>query len=209
MLDRSRRVVAPLARTSDRDVVTTTRSSVGNDEDELPAVAPRVITVVAGELANPEAVAVFAIAAPARSAARRSCVLVDPRLRNHLAIADAAVVQVQLAETRPSAAASSASRCRRNRCLADPAVHFASVKPSGFASSSCANCHVLIFAALVRIADSRCELPVLYSTRVPGSSISGRAQHEAHPVRALHPRAVVRGRWSTPAPIASSADPRW
>ena len=71
------------------------------------------------------------------------------------------------------------------------AVHFASVKPSGFASCSCANCHVLVFVALVRIADSRCELPVLYSTRVPGSSISGRAQHEAHPVRALHPRAVV------------------
>ena len=36
----------------------------GDDEDELPAVPPGVIAGVLAKLANPETIAVFAIAAP-------------------------------------------------------------------------------------------------------------------------------------------------
>src|SRR5918993_4720989 len=49
----------------------------------------------------------------------------------------------------------------------------ARLNPSGLASSSWANCQVLFLVALVRIADNKCDVPVLYSTRVPGSSIRG------------------------------------
>ena len=45
---------------------------------------------------------------------------------------------------------------------------------SGWPSVRCANAHVLAFETFVRMADSRCELPVLYCMPVPGSSISGR-----------------------------------
>src|SRR5688572_3965967 len=70
---------------------------VGNDENELPPIPPRVKRFVTGKLANPESVAVLAIAAPARStyAVIR---LVDPRLRNHLPFAHPPIALVELAE---------------------------------------------------------------------------------------------------------------
>jgi hypothetical protein len=52
--------------------------------------------------------------------------------------------------------------------------HRASVKPSGPARTRCANACVLDFVTLVRIADSRCDVPVLYSISVPGALTSGR-----------------------------------
>ena len=50
----------------------------------------------------------------------------------------------------------------------------ASVNPSGPASTRCAKACVLVFVTLVRIADSRCDVPVLYSMSVPGALTSGR-----------------------------------
>ena len=63
-------VIAPLAadvgsRRRDHDQV-----QIANHENELSAVPPRIKRVAATELADPPAVAVFAIAAPARPAAR-------------------------------------------------------------------------------------------------------------------------------------------
>src|SRR5688500_7719338 len=66
---------------------------IGNDEDELPPISPRVVRRVPGKLTNPEPRPVFPIAAPPRSANADRC-LIDPELGDQLAIADAAIVLV-------------------------------------------------------------------------------------------------------------------
>src|SRR5687767_10593388 len=70
---------------------------VGDDEDELTAVPPRIERFVTAEAADPESVTVLPVAAPPRSP-HAIVRFFDPVARNQLAIAAAAAVFIQLAE---------------------------------------------------------------------------------------------------------------
>ena len=180
---------------------------VGNDEDELPAVAPGVIARRGRRTRGSRSrsrirdrcPSAIGLAAPACDRSTTSAIT----CRSPLARRSNTVRR-----SGPSAAASSTSRCRRSRCPADPAATSRAMKPSGLASSSCANCHVLVFGRLRQ--DRRQQVRAagaVFDARARLIDQRPRAARSAPSSRSA-PTRRSRGRSSTRAPIASSADPR-
>ena len=164
---------------------------IAEDEDELTAEAPRV----ARRRGRPPRRSTSRIRTRGRdpSARRRGVhTTASPTRRRPPVDRGRGPRSSRARPALPSDAASSASRCRRNRCRADRAAIARSSIASGFASAVWANCHVLVLDTLVRMADSKWELPVLYSISVPGVLTSGRLQAYATQFTAPHPAPVLR-----------------